>query len=556
MKKIISLMLCLIMLASFVPSLALAAGTLCPACGAAELEHCDATPATCKATGCSEHWKCPSCEKLFRNETDTDPVEISEITIAIDPDAHSYGDFQYDTGNPGKHKRECSLCGNVDTQNCQNGAPICVDDNQHKFVCAVCNHETLEDHSKTAYGRDNSSHWPRCTICDWNSKNSEPHTYTDRACTTCGYHMYIISEEAGRTVDKTNPEALTFTSDAPFEKFICVFINNSILDAAKYDKAEGSTKITLHADYLKDLAEGTYTIEVKSTDGSAFSRFIVGTPGPLVLTEIEITTPPTKTAYKEGESFDGTGMVVTAKYSDGSSRPVTAYTVSPMTLGRTDTAVTVTYTEDGTTKTATLPVTVTPVYKVTFQMNGHGAQVAALDVVSGEKLTAPAQPTETNWVFRGWFTSNALQNVYDFNTPVTSDMTLFAKWNPVSKATARVSNGNYAYINGTASATVEKGQSVTFEGKIKTEGYYIGRVTLDGVIVWSGNEQICDYTYVCNDTTPNLNHEIVFQVFDKKGAPATGDTENMLTWITILAISGTCAAACTILYRKKLKGKN
>ena len=42
---------------------------------------------------------------------------------------------------------------------------------------------------------------------------------------------------------------------------------------------------------------------------------------------IEITTPPTKTEYKAGEKFDPTGMVVTAVYKDGTSEPITNYSI-------------------------------------------------------------------------------------------------------------------------------------------------------------------------------------------------------------------------------------
>ena len=46
------------------------------------------------------------------------------------------------------------------------------------------------------------------------------------------------------------------------------------------------------------------------------------------LTSIAVTTQPTKTSYVPGESFDRTGMVVKANYSDGTSEEISAYTVS------------------------------------------------------------------------------------------------------------------------------------------------------------------------------------------------------------------------------------
>lgn len=61
------------------------------------------------------------------------------------------------------------------------------------------------------------------------------------------------------------------------------------------------------------------------------------------LSGISITTPPTKTEYTAGETFDKTGMVVTATYSDNSKEAVTNYSVDKTTLAVDDTAVTITY---------------------------------------------------------------------------------------------------------------------------------------------------------------------------------------------------------------------
>ena len=55
--------------------------------------------------------------------------------------------------------------------------------------------------------------------------------------------------------------------------------------------------------------------------------FCAGYPALRELQSIKIDTPPSKTMYAQGENFDKTGMVVTATYSDGSTVPVTGYTV-------------------------------------------------------------------------------------------------------------------------------------------------------------------------------------------------------------------------------------
>ena len=82
---------------------------------------------------------------------------------------------------------------------------------------------------------------------------------------------------------------------------------------------------------------------------------IYGTRTPVSLA---VTTPPTKTVYEAGDSFDKTGMVVTVTYDDASTREVTNYNCSPVVLSKDDTYITISYREMMTTVTTTQPVTV------------------------------------------------------------------------------------------------------------------------------------------------------------------------------------------------------
>ena len=83
------------------------------------------------------------------------------------------------------------------------------------------------------------------------------------------------------------------------------------------------------------------------------------TPEQKILTNIEITQMPNKIVYKEGETFDKTGMVVTATYSDGSRENINNYNCFPITALTTNhTHITVTYTENGRTVTAKVQITV------------------------------------------------------------------------------------------------------------------------------------------------------------------------------------------------------
>lgn len=84
-----------------------------------------------------------------------------------------------------------------------------------------------------------------------------------------------------------------------------------------------------------------------------------------VLKSIAISGEATKTTYFEGETFDPTGLVVTATYDDESTRVVTngvKWTCTPETLilGTTEVNVTATYGEKTASKTVVVTVTEAP----------------------------------------------------------------------------------------------------------------------------------------------------------------------------------------------------
>ena len=117
---------------------------------------------------------------------------------------------------------------------------------------------------------------------------------------------------------------------------------------------------TVHA-----LKAGTTNVTAKSTvDTSKVSDPCVVTVTepdvPVTLDSIEVTTPPTKTSYEEGETLDLTGMVVTGHYSDDTSSPIaTGWTSVPAagaTLTMSDTSLVVSY--EG-KDAAAVPLTIT-----------------------------------------------------------------------------------------------------------------------------------------------------------------------------------------------------
>lgn len=95
-----------------------------------------------------------------------------------------------------------------------------------------------------------------------------------------------------------------------------------------------------------------------SNVGKVFNLSGGGGSGSPKMESLTIATPPNKTVYKSGETFDPTGMVVVANYGEGLMANVTGYTVSPSVLTDWVSEVVITYTEGRITKTATVAVTV------------------------------------------------------------------------------------------------------------------------------------------------------------------------------------------------------
>ena len=66
-------------------------------------------------------------------------------------------------------------------------------------------------------------------------------------------------------------------------------------------------------------------------------------------------------------------------------------------------------------------------FAVTFDTKG-GNNVPVENVLNGQKADKPADPTREGYTFDGWYTEKGYTNPYDFATPVTNALTLYAKW--------------------------------------------------------------------------------------------------------------------------------
>ncbi|MCL1947002.1 MAG: InlB B-repeat-containing protein [Chitinivibrionia bacterium] len=115
---------------------------------------------------------------------------------------------------------------------------------------------------------------------------------------------------------------------------------------------------------------------------------------------------------------------------------------------------------------------------VSFNSNGATAVSQTKNVADGSKITQPSNPTRNGYAFDGWFKNAALTNLWNFASDVvTQDITLFAKWAPISYTISyELDGGNQNDLNPT-SYNVQSG-NLTMYPPSKTgyifDGWYRG----------------------------------------------------------------------------------
>ena len=71
-------------------------------------------------------------------------------------------------------------------------------------------------------------------------------------------------------------------------------------------------------------------------------------------------------------------------------------------------------------------------YNVLFDSNG-GSDVTGQTVEHGDKAARPyPSPQKEGYFFEQWYSDKELNTIYDFRTPVKSDLVLYAKWNRIA----------------------------------------------------------------------------------------------------------------------------
>jgi len=230
------------------------------------------------------------------------------------------------------------------------------------------------------------------TMSDNSTKVVTGWTYSPTTALTASSNTVTISyTENG--VTKTTTQAITIrtlssiaVTTAPTKttyKYGETFASTGMVITATY--TDSNTRVVTGWTYSPTtaLTLANTAITISYTEGSVTKTTTQAITVNNTLVSIAVTTPPTKTSYFSGNTFSTTGMVVTATYGDGSTGAVTGYTYSPTGALTSDiTAITISYTYNGTTKTTTQAITVTTI-STTLNANSWATIRAVSDAGAG-----------------------------------------------------------------------------------------------------------------------------------------------------------------------------
>ena len=144
----------------------------------------------------------------------------------------------------------------------------------------------------------------------------------------------------------------------------------------------------------------------KKGAGTTYSDYSLTCGELCALLSISLNTSSVQKSFAIGATLDYTGLVVTASYSNCSLQTVepTNVTVSPDMSTAGSKTVTVTYTENGTTTTATYTINVVAPYTVTYKACGD--VFTTQNYAPGAALVLPENPGGYDGLtFAGWTTT-------------------------------------------------------------------------------------------------------------------------------------------------------
>jgi uncharacterized repeat protein (TIGR02543 family) len=246
------------------------------------------------------------------------------------------------------------------------------------------------------------------------TENINKISYMSAKTATHQFNEAVVSNKVYGTTGSTSTGSYETTSNALY--------NTS---SSTYSTYKVTTSVT-----------GSGSITLKDYDGTTVTS---GTYVPM-LTVLTVTATPSSSSYKlDSLTANSTSM------TSGSSKTISATT----------------------TFSATFSSNITK-YTVSFNANGHGTAPSSQSVEEGSTATKPTDLSATGYTFKGWYKESSCTNAFDFSTAITSNITLYAKWE-INKYTVTFNANGHG--TAPASQSVEYNKTAT-EPTAPTADYY------------------------------------------------------------------------------------
>jgi len=173
------------------------------------------------------------------------------------------------------------------------------------------------------------------------------------------------------------------------------------------------------------------------------------------------------------------------------------------------------------------------VWTVVFETNG-GSGVGDAVIIKNTTVSRPSpDPGRIGYIFDNWYSNVELSALFNFSSVVLSNMTLYAKWNPISytviydknatDAVGTISNSNHTYdVNAILNANTFTRTGYTFSGWAKTA---------DGALEFYDTQSVINLSVTAgaNVTLYAKWDPITYTItYDKNSADATGTMINSI----------------------------
>ena len=380
----------------------------------------------------TSHWHectdddCPNREESIKDKAThvyTDDADTTcdvcgyERTVTPPAHEHSYGDWSKDGTS---HWHECTDtdCPNREESITDKAAHVYTDDTD--TTCDVCGYERTvtppaHEHSYGDWSKDGTSHWHECTDIECPNREESitdkaAHVYTDdtdTTCNVCGYERTVTPPSHEHSYGDWSKDGTSHWHECADTD--CPNRNESIKDKAAHVYTDDADTTCNVCGYERTVTPPAPTEFIVTFDGNGGT----GSMEPVTVEEgSRYVLPACGFTAPDGQEFKA-WEIGGVEYNAGDGYVV---------LGNTEIKA---LWKDS----AVIPTTFT----ITFNANGGTGSMEPVTVEEGSCYPLPVCgfTAPVNMQFSGWALSAGGSVIADGAIMVTSNITLYALWEPV-----------------------------------------------------------------------------------------------------------------------------